>query len=89
MREVAGQDVAVIGAWTALAGLDPLDALALDELRDAYGTHYDIGYAESVYCAFWLFDGPMDLLTADTPEGLDSAIRADWARRTAGGRSDA
>ena len=58
-----------------------VDEMTLDGIREAWAEFYDIGCAEGVYCAFWLFDGPMDLLAADTPEGLDSAIRADAARR--------
>ena len=61
------------------ARLDAHDAMALDRLRDAWGAAYDIGHAAGACWAVWLLGG--DPMTAATPEGLDSAIRADWSRR--------
>lgn len=64
-------------AWTA-DGLTAIDQIALDELADRWAGHYDTGYADGEYWAFRLVGGP--LLAARTLAGLDSAIRADYAR---------
>ena len=61
-----------------MAALDPLDALTLDELQSAWKGIYDAGYADGTYYAFRLAGGPP--LPADSVAGLDSVIRADWAR---------
>lgn len=54
------------------------DEMALEALAEVWKPAYDVGFADGSFCAFRWPDGP--LLTADTPEGLGSAIRADWAR---------
>ena len=54
------------------------DEIAMEELRETWEPIYDLGFADGAWCAFRWPDGP--LLTAATIEGLDSAIRADWAR---------
>jgi hypothetical protein len=70
---VAGQGVAVTGAWPTA------DDMALDGIKAEWGEIYDTGIAGGEYCAFHVTGGR--LLTAATPEGLASAIRADWSRR--------
>jgi hypothetical protein len=60
--------------------ITPLDALTLESVKDDWGTEYDIGLADGVFLAYRLAGG--DLLAADTPEGLESAIRADYTRWT-------
>ena len=50
-----------------------------DGLHDRWRDYYDTGWAGGRYCAVWLAGGP--LITAETLEGLDSAIRADAHRR--------
>jgi hypothetical protein len=50
----------------------------LQDLRETWEPIYDIGYADGTLCAYRWPDGP--LLAAATVDGLDSAIRADWAR---------
>ena len=59
-------------AWTTN------EALLLAQLREAWSGVYDVGYADGEYHAFRLIGGQP--LTADTIGGLESAIRADWAR---------
>ena len=60
-------------AWPAA------DAVALENVREIWLGIYDVGYADGAYrAARTLAAGP--LLTTDSVEGLDSAIRADWAR---------
>ena len=62
-----------VTAWPAA------DAMTLDKIRDVWEGIYDVGYADGTYrAARSLIAGP--LLTARSPEGLESAIRADWAR---------
>ena len=54
--------------------------IAIEELRRSLGAGlYDLGIADGMFCAFRWPDGP--LLTAVTIDGLESAIRADWATR--------
>jgi hypothetical protein len=66
-------------AWTAAGGLAVSDDLtALDNLAGTWTGLYDVGYADGEFHALRLTGGP--LLTADTPGGLDSAIRADFTR---------
>lgn len=69
-------------AWPAAAGHDPdpFDMLALESLRESWSAFYDIGYAGGAYWMLRLTGGsPM---TADTPDGLESVIRADYTRWT-------
>lgn len=54
------------------------DEIAIEELRPVWEPLYDLGIADGMLCAWRWPDGP--LLTAATAEGLDSAIRADFAR---------
>ena len=70
---MAAPDHAVTPAWPAA------DAAALDNIKDVWEGIYDAGYADGAYRAVrTLGGGP--LLTASTIEGIESAIRADWAR---------
>jgi hypothetical protein len=55
---------------------------ATEALRLAWGQAYDIGFADRAWRACRL-DGPGTLLTGTTPDELNRAIRADWARRSA------
>jgi hypothetical protein len=59
------------------------DELQMEQLAEQWRGTYDVGRVDGVCLAFRWPDGP--LLSAATPGGLDSAIRADWAR-TGGGR---
>jgi hypothetical protein len=68
--------------WTTPDGLSASDQIALDDLGDRWATVYDVGHTEGEYWAFRLIGGP--LLAAGTLGALDSAIRADYARRLAG-----
>jgi hypothetical protein len=69
-------------AWPTADGRDIRDEVAMDELRDQpWAKAYDAGFASGAYRAIHLSGGA--LLTADTPEGLASAIKADVARRSA------
>jgi hypothetical protein len=54
--------------------------MALDDLAQRWGTLYDVGFAGGAFHAFLLAGGPV--ITADTLAGLDSAIRADFSRRS-------
>jgi hypothetical protein len=54
------------------------DEMALEELRRAWAPDYDVGIAEGAYRAYRWPDGP--LITAATIDGLESAIRGDFAR---------
>jgi hypothetical protein len=65
--------------WTAADGLSTSDRAGLDDLADKWASVYDIGHAAGEFFAFRLIGGP--LLAAGTLAGLDSLIRADWARR--------
>ena len=65
-------------SWTTPDGLSPTDKIALDELGDKWSSCYDIGHADDEFYAFRLIGGP--LLVARTLAGLDSALRADYAR---------
>jgi hypothetical protein len=65
-------------AWTP-DGLSAIDQLALDELGDRWASVYDVGHADGEFYAFRLIGGP--LLVARTLAGLDSVIRADYARK--------
>ncbi len=61
-----------VTAWTTD------DALLLQQVKDDWAGCYDVGYADGEYYAFRLIGG--EPLTADTPAGIDSAIRADFVR---------
>ena len=63
----------------AVDGLSPHDALILDGLRDQWGGLYHLGYADGTFTAA-RWDGAPPL-TAETLEGLASAMRADFYRR--------
>ena len=52
--------------------------MTLRDVADIWHGHYDTGEADGEYHAFRLIGGP--LITAGTPAGLESAIRADYAR---------
>jgi hypothetical protein len=54
---------------------------ALDVLRLAWGEVYDTGFADSAYRAARI-EGTGDLLTGQTPEELNAAIRAEWNARS-------
>ena len=65
---------------TARLAVDSRDARdVLDQVKDAYGADYDIGFAGGAYCAHRLTGGP--LLTAATPGELAAAIWSDWNGR--------
>lgn len=53
------------------------DALLMDRIRADWGDAYDVGYAAGSFLARRIIGG--GLLTAETPAGLESAIRADYA----------
>jgi hypothetical protein len=61
--------------------------MTLENVRDSWGGWYDAGLAAGEFWALRLVGAP--LLGATTPEGLESAIRADWSRwqRQAPGRA--
>jgi len=50
---------------------------AAEALRLAWGTAYDIGFADGAWHACRL-DGNGTLITGATPDVLNAAIRADW-----------
>lgn len=52
---------------------------ALEALRLARGDAYDIGVHRGVWTAISR-DDEHRTLTGDTPDALNAAIRADWAR---------
>ncbi len=54
---------------------------ALDVLRLAWGDVYDAGFADGAYRAARI-DGTGNLLTWQTPDELNAAIRADWNARS-------
>jgi hypothetical protein len=53
---------------------------AIEALRLAWGTAYDLGFADGAWHACRL-DGNGTLITGTTPDELNEAIRADWAAR--------
>ena len=67
-----------MSGWQAAGGPSPHDRLTLELIRADWSPFYDAGYVDGTYAAMRIAGG--DLLSADTPEGLDSAIRADWKR---------
>ena len=54
---------------------------ALDALRLAWDELYDAGFADGAYRAARI-DGTGNLLTGQTPDELNAAIRADWDVRS-------
>ncbi len=56
---------------------------ATGAFRLAWGQAYDIGFAAGTWRAIRR-DGPGTPITGTTPDELTRAIRADWARRSAG-----
>jgi hypothetical protein len=74
----------VTGGTAGTARPGPFDAgqdRALDALRLAWSDLYDTGFADGAYRAARI-DGTGDLLTGQTPDELNAAIRADWNART-------
>ena len=65
-------------AWMTPDGLSAADQMALDELAENWAGYYDLGHADGEFHAFRLIGGP--LITAGTLAGLESAVRADYAR---------
>ena len=65
--------------WTAAADGRPdiADELVMDGLAERWDGHYRLEAGGGEFRAYRLTP-----LTADTPAGLDSAIRADYARHT-------
>jgi len=57
------------------------DQMTLTAIAETWGVFYDTWFEGGMYRARRA-DGTA-LTPAPTPEGLDSAIRADWARRSA------
>jgi hypothetical protein len=53
---------------------------AIEALRLAWGTAYDLGFADGAWHACRL-DGNGTLITGTTPDELNEAIRADWTAR--------
>ena len=66
-------------AWPATDGIDVRDALTMQELVALWGAWYYIEYTPAGRYRATRPDGHV-LPEADTPAGLDSAIRADWTR---------
>jgi hypothetical protein len=62
-------------------GRDIHDEIAMEHLRAQWAEVYDFGFGTGDYRARCQTGGA--LLIASTPAGLDSAVRADWARRNA------
>ena len=62
---------------------DPLDPIAISHLAAFWHGVFEVFEGESDYRARRLTGGPV--LTADTPVGLESAIRAAWAREVDAG----
>lgn len=54
---------------------------ALDALTLAWGDHYDIWILGNEWGAHCKDAPDIDVLTGDTPDALNRAIREDWARR--------
>ena len=55
------------------------DEMALGDLDAAWSAAYSVRYESGKYRAAYRYDDGAEL-TADTVAGLDSAIRAHWAR---------
>jgi hypothetical protein len=74
----------VTGGTAGTARPGPFDVdqnRALDALRLAWSDVYDTGFADGAYRAARI-DGTGDLLTGQTPDELNAAIRADWNARS-------
>jgi hypothetical protein len=71
----------VVTFWPAPGGLPASDQIALDALAGTWASAYDVFHADGTFFAYRLFTGP--LLDAGTLGGLESSIRADFARRAA------
>jgi hypothetical protein len=71
----------VVTFWPAPGGLHASDQIALDALAGTWADAYDVFHADGTFFAYRLFTGP--LLDAGTLGGLESSIRADFARRAA------
>jgi hypothetical protein len=54
------------------------DQLLIEQIQADWAGIYDVGYAAGEFWAFRLIGGQP--LTADTPAGIESAIRADFVR---------
>ncbi len=67
-----------VTAQPAADGRDIADDLLMDRIRADWSEIYDLGYAGGSFLARLLIGG--DLLSAKTPAGLESAIRADFTR---------
>ena len=77
-NRMAPQDRPVI-AWPTADGLDVCDALTMQEILAAWGRWYHIECLPGGIYRATRPDGFV-LPEADTPAGLESAIRADYAR---------
>ena len=71
----------MVTALPAPGGLPAGDQIALDALAGEWASAYDVFHADGTYFAYRLFSGP--LLDAGTLGGLESSIRADFARQRA------
>ncbi len=67
--------VGVSGAWPTQS------EMTLQALAATYGRYYDLWFDGGTYCARYVFGG--EPLAADSPEELDSAIRAHLWRQGA------
>ena len=74
----AGHSVPVTGRGV----FDVDEDRAAEAFRLTWGQAYDIGFAAGTWRARRL-DGQGTVLTGTTPDELNRAIRADWARRGA------
>ncbi len=63
------------GAWPTQA------VMTLQALTSAYGRYFDLWFDGGTYCARYALGG--EPLKADSPAGLDSAIRAELWRQGA------
>ena len=70
-----------VTAWPAAYSRDVNDELAMDRIRADWFGIFDAGYADGAFLARRITGGV--LLSASTPAGLESAIRADWFRQGA------
>ena len=70
-----------VNAWQTASGRDIRDEIAIGHLAVEWGEIYRVTSGEDDYRARCWTGGAT--LVASTPAGLESAIRADWARRSA------
>jgi hypothetical protein len=76
-----GQATAPGNAAGTRRGVSGVDTdRAIEALRLAWGTAYDLGFADGAWHACRL-DGNGTLITGTTPDELNEAIRADWTAR--------